>query len=126
MRKERVVSAELGRRIGAFRGPPPRDPLTFEQETERCYELDADLLARLLGGATVLATVTWIDNRHPRKVGVALTPTLGGKIPQSRLSLRGYCRGRNERLGELRLGEQLLVYLVSIDGALKQIILGEA
>ncbi len=126
MRKERVVSAELGRRIGAFRGPPPRELLTFEQETDRCHELDADLLARLLDGATVLATVTWIDNRHPRKVGVTLTPTLGGTIPQSRLSLRGCYRGRNERLGELRLGEQLLVYLVSIDGALEQIILGEA
>ena len=125
MRKERVLSADLARRIGAFRGAPERVQLTFEQEVDRLHELDAELLGKLLDGGTVLATVNWIDTSHPRKVGVMLTPTWHATIPQSRLSLRGY-RGRNERLGELRLGEQVLVYLVSIDGALEQVVLGEA
>lgn len=119
------MSADLARRIGAFRGPPERAQLTFEQEVDRFHELDAELLGKLLDGGTVLATVNWIDTSHPRKVGVMLSPTWQATIPQSRLSLRGY-RGRNERLGELRLGEQLLVYLVSIDGALEQVVLGEA
>lgn len=125
MRKERVLSADLGRKLGAYRAPPRPHPLEPEAEWDRRYAMDAELLTRLVEGGTVLATVDFVDTRYPGCVGVALTPTLSGRIPRSRLQLNG-CRGRYERLREVRLGEQLLVYLVTADGQLKNIVLGEA